>query len=148
MWFWLFVIILAISVGLIVVGKMEWNSRKNKFLYYNDDNIALVGWIASIISGIVVLIMLICIIDSHTNVEANLEKNRETYDALMYKMESTTCRDEFGFLSKEIIDEVQDWNEDVRYYKSAQDDFWVGIFHPNVYDEFEIIKYNTYNNGN
>jgi anaerobic ribonucleoside-triphosphate reductase len=59
-----------------------------------------------------------------------------------------TCRDEFGFLGKEIIDEVQNWNEDIRYYKAAQDDFWVGIFHPNVYDEFETIDYDTYNNVN
>lgn len=146
MWFWLFVIILAIGVCLVVVGNMGWDSKKNKFLYYNDDKIALIGGVTSFISSIVILVMLICIIGSHTSVEVNLEKNRETYNALMYKMKSTTCRDEFGFLGKEIIDEVQNWNEDIRYYKAAQDDFWVGIFHPNIYDEFETIDYDTYNN--
>ena len=79
------------------------------------------------------------------NVEAKLEMNRECYNALTYKMESTTCRDEFGFLSKEVIDEVQEWNQDVKYIQAAQDDFWVGIFHPNVFDEFETIDYESYN---
>lgn len=145
MWFWLFVIVLAIGVGLIVVGNIHWDYKKNDFLYRHDDDIALAGWITSVISGFVALIMLICIICSHTNVEAKLEKNREFYDALTYKMESTTCRDEFGFLSKEVIDEVQEWNKDVRYHQSAQDDFWVGIFYPNVFDQFETIDYESYN---
>lgn len=145
MWFWLFVIVLAIGVGLIVVGNMYWDYDKNKFLYRHDEDIGFAGWIISVISGFVALIMLIFIIISHTNVEAKLEKNREIYDAITYKMESTTCRDEFGFLSKEVIDEVQEWNKDVRYYQSAQDDFWVGIFYPNVFDQFETIDYESYN---
>ena len=147
MWLYLFVITLVIGVGMIIVGNISWSYKNHKFLYYHDGSIALAGWITSIISGLVVLIMLIYVIDSHTNVNAKLEQNREVYNALTYKMESTTCRDEFGFLSKEVIDEVQEWNEDVRYYQSAQDDFWVGIFYPNVYDEFEIIDYESYNAG-
>ena len=147
MWFWLFVIIFVIGVGLIVVGNMNWDYKKHEFLYYNDDDIAFAGWITSIISGLVALIMLVCIICSHTNVEAKIEQNKEIYNALTYKMESTSCRDEFGFLSKEVIDEVQVWNTDVIYYQSAQDDFWVGIFYPNVYDEFKTIDYESYNAG-
>lgn len=146
MWFWLFVIIMVIGICLVVVGNISWNYWKNGFLYYHDGDISFVGWITSIISGLVALIMLICIICSHTNLEATLEQNREIYDALVYKMESTDCRDEFGFLSKEVIDEVQEWNKDVRYYQSAQNDFWVGIFYPNVYDEFKTIDYESYNN--
>lgn len=145
MWFWLFVIILAISFGMIAIGNIGWDYEKNKFLYRHDDDIAVAGCITSIISGLVVLIMLICIIAQHTNVESKLEQYRETYNALTYKMESTTCRDEFGFLSKEVIDEVQEWNKNIRYCKSAQDDFWVGIFYPNAYDEFKTIDYETYN---
>lgn len=147
MWFWLFVIILVIGAGLIVVGNMHWDYEKNKFLYCHDDEITFAGWITSVISGLVVLIMLVVIICSHTNVEAKLEQNREIYDALTYKMESTTCRDEFGFLSKEVIDEVQEWNKSVRYRQSAQDDFWVGVFYPDVFDEFETIDYESYNAG-
>lgn len=146
MWFWLFVIIMMVGIGLIIVGNMDWY-EKNRFIWRNSDGIKTAGWITSIISGLVCIVMLFCIIDAHTNVEASLEKSREIYNALTYKMESTTCRDEFGFLSKEVIDEVQDWNKEVRYVQAAQDDFWVGIFYPNVYDEFETIDYESYNTG-
>lgn len=147
MWFWLMVIILAVGICLIKIGDKYWDRDKHPFLYYNDDNIKLAGTITSVISVFAIIVMSICIIYSHTNVEANLEKDREIYNALTYKMESTTCRDEFGFLSKEVIDEVQEWNKYVRYYQSAQDDFWVGIFYPNVFDEFETIDYESYNNN-
>lgn len=147
MWFWLMVIILAVGICLIKIGSKCWDIDKHHFLWYNDHNIKSAGIITVVISAFAITVMLICIICSHTNVEARLEKNREIYNALTYKMESTTCRDEFGFLSKEVIDEVQEWNKDIRYYQSAQDDFWVGIFYPNVFDEFEIIEYESYNNN-
>lgn len=148
MWFWLMFIILVVGIGLCVIGDAKWDYKKHSFLYRNDENIKLAGFIVNIISVAVIIVMLIFIISSHTNVEAKLEQNRERYDALTYKMESTTCRDEFGFLSKEVIDEVQKWNEYVRYYQAAQDDFWIGIFYPNVFDEFETISYESYNNSN
>ena len=144
MWFWLMVIIFVVGICLVKIGQKYWDRNKHPFLYHNDDAIKFAGVLTSVISALAVIIMLVCIVCSHTNVEANLEENREIYDALTYKMESTTCRDEFGFLSKEVIDEVQEWNKDVRYYQSAQDDFWVGIFYPNVFDEFETIDYESY----
>ena len=131
MWFWLFVIIMMVGISLIIVGNMDWNREKNEFLYYHDSDIKATGWGISIISGVACIILLFLIIDAHTNVEASLEKSREI----------------FGFLSKEVIDEVQDWNKEVRYVQAAQDDFWVGIFYPNVYDEFETIDYESYNTG-
>ena len=42
---------------------------------------------------------------------------------------------------QEIIDEIQEWNADVRFYQRIQDDFWLGIYFPNVYDEFTTIDY-------
>ena len=144
MWFWLCVIIFTIGIGIIAIGNNDWDIKKNNFLWRNSDCISMIGVATSIASGLIALIMLCFIIFTHTNVDAYLEENREIYSALTYKMESTTCRDEFGFLSKEVIDEVQEWNQDVRYYQSAQDNFWVGIFYPNVYDEFKTIGYETY----
>lgn len=72
------------------------------------------------------------------------KKSKERYNAIIYKVESGACRDEFGLLNKKVIDEIQDWNESVTYNKNIQEDFWVGIFIPNVYDQFEIIDYTKY----
>lgn len=131
--FWIFVIltVLGITLGIFAV---EHNFN---FLYS-------FGGIIGIISGIVAVIMLISIIDTHCTTDAQVELWREQYKALTYKLESGACRDEFGLLNKEIIDEIQDWNQDVVYNKRIQKDFWMGIFYPNVFDEFETIDYERY----
>ena len=144
MLFWLFLIVLIIGIGLFIVGNVSWDSEKHPFLWNNDCNIELVGEIVGVLSGLVIGIMIFILCGQYMGVDAYLEKNRETYMALTYKIESNSCRDEFGLLSKELIDEVQEWNQDVRYYQKIQRNFWVGIFYPNVYDEFETIDYERY----
>ena len=147
MLFWLFVIILVVGVGLLVVGTICWDYKKHRFLYHYDDEIQTAGgWIFGI-SAFVLVVMIIVMCCHYFGIDAQLERNRERYTALNYKATSGACRDELGLLSKEVIDEVQDWNEDVRYYKTVQKNFWIGIFFPNVFDEFEVIEYQNYNGG-
>lgn len=149
MLFWLCLIVLIIGIGLVIVGKMEWFDTRNenklrKFLYQNDDTIKSFGWVTVAISGFIIVIMIVFFACSYIGVNAQVGKNKERYNAITYKVESGACRDEFGLLNKEVIDEIQDWNEYVTYYKNFQKDFWVGIFVPNVYDQFETIDYTKY----
>ena len=149
MLFWLCLIVLIVGIGLVIVGKMEWFDTRNrnnlrKFLYQNDCTIKSFGWCTVVISGIIMVIMIVVFACAYIGVNAQVERNKERYNAITYKVESGACRDEFGLLNKEVIDEIQDWNEDVTYYKNFQKDFWVGIFVPNVYDQFETIDYTKY----
>ena len=41
---------------------------------------------------------------------------------------------------KELMNQIQEWNEDLAWYKANQKDFWIGIFIPNVFDQFEFIN--------
>lgn len=149
MLFWLCLVVLIVGIGLVTVGKMEWFDTRNenklrKFLYQNDDTIKCSGWVTVVASGITMAIMVIAIVYNYIGVNAQVEKSKERYNAIIYKVESGACRDEFGLLNKKVIDEIQDWNESVTYNKNIQEDFWVGIFIPNVYDQFEIIDYAKY----
>lgn len=148
MLFWLFVIIMVVGIVLYIVGYRYWNSHKHPFLYKHGDTMCGAGAMISVLSGIVVIIMAIILCCSYINVDAKVAANKERYTALEYKVTSGACRDEFGLLSKEVVDEVQDWNEDIRYNQSTQYDFWIGIFYPNVFDQFETIDYEKYNTGN
>lgn len=151
--FWIVLILMVLGIALIVaVSKIgdkysyqkEDNNKIVECLYYHDEPFIFTGGAIAVISGIVAFIMLIIIISAHCGINAQVQSWRETYTALTYKLESGACRDEFGLLSKEIIDEVQNWNEDVVYNQNIQRDFWVGIFFPNVFDEFETIDYQRY----
>lgn len=153
MLFWLCLIILIIGIALIIIGNIEWYDffhepkdriKLKKFLYVKSDSFRCFGWITTLISGFIMLIMIVCITSVYIQANARVEKLKETYNALTYKVESDACRDEFGLLNKEIIDEIQEWNEDITYSKNIQRNFWIGIFIPNVYDQFETIDYTKY----
>ena len=131
MLFWLCLIVLIVGIGLVTVGKMDYTVES-------------FGWVTVAISGIIMAIMIAVFACTYSGVNAKVEKNKERYNAITYKVESGACRDEFGLLNKEVIDEIQNWNENITYYKNIQKDFWVGIFVPNVYDQFETIDYTKY----
>ena len=147
MLFWLCLAILIIGIGLTVVSRIDWDYKKNKFfdfLYCNDGTFKIIGGITTFISGFIMIIMIIFLCCAHIGIDARVEKSKETYEAIIYKVESGACRDEFGLLNKEIIDEIQAWNESVIINQKMQNDFWIGIFCPNVYDQFETIDYEKY----
>ena len=145
--FWLCLAILIIGIGLIVIGYIKWDYKKNKlfdFLYDNDDILRFIGGITTFISGFVMIIMITILCCVYIGIDARVEQSKETFDAITYKVESGACRDEFGLLNKEVIDEIQSWNESIIYNQKMQNDFWVGVFYPNVYDQFETIDYEKY----
>lgn len=160
MLFWLFVIILAIGIAMSVLGNLDWYELKKnwkdkkriyefgQFMYNHDAKFSDAGLWTNLISGTIVSIMAIILCCSYCDMDAKVEKYNEHFNALEYKVTSGACRDEFGLLSKSVIDEVQDWNEDVVYYQTVQDDFWIGIFYPNVFDQFKTIDYESYNSKN
>lgn len=153
MLFWLFVIIFVIGVFTILLGIYAENNPKYRdamykerrtikaHLYYYSDSIKFAGKSVVMISIIAIVAMLFIICDKHTDINAQVEADKETYIGIKYKVTSEACRDEFGLLSKEVVDEIQDWNEYIKLNQTLQDNFWLGIFYPNVYDQFETISY-------
>lgn len=127
MLFWLVVLSIVICLGLAVYlekhGGYSW-----LFL-----GIAIIGFIVAII-------MLIVIIVENTNVDAYVAENQMRYEMLMYQYENDIYDNDNDLGKRDLMEDIQEWNEDLAYYRKAQDDFWVGIFHPNVYDQFEFIE--------
>ena len=127
MLFWSFIILFV--VGIILYKVFEFES---------------LGELITTLSGLAVIISLFLIIGEYTTMDSYLEKTREQYKAITYKIESDACRDEFGLINKEVIDEIQEWNKDIIFYQNMQDNFWLGIYYPNVFDEFETIDYESF----
>ena len=109
------------------------------WLYYNDI-VSIVSGVFTFFSAICVIVSLVAIIGEHITADSYVATNNEKYESLFYKLESEKVRDEFGLLNKAIVDEIQEWNEDLAYKQSVQDNFWIGIYYPNVYDQFEKIE--------
>lgn len=128
MLFWLVVLSVVICLGLAVYLEKRFCDYSGPFLV-----IAIIGFIVAII-------MLMVIIVENTNVDAYIAENQMRYDMLVYQYENDIYDNDNDLGKRDLMEDIQEWNEDLAYYREAQDDFWVGIFHPNVYDQFEFIE--------
>ncbi len=140
MLFWLVVIIFLIGLYLIlfsIYGREKRGGSKLSYWAYYKGGYA--GILTCIVSGIVILIMCFILIYQYTGADARMRRDRETYLSLRYKIEMEYYNGEYTQQTKDIVDDVQEWNEYVAYHKGLQKDFWIGIFYPNVYDTLDRI---------
>ena len=136
MWFWLFVILIGVGIGIIFLGKWMYdNTRFDTTWLYG------IGFVITCITSIIAIIMSFCIIDSHTNIEAKIAKSEQIYNSLIYQLENNLYDNDNDLGKKELYNQIQEWNKNLAYYQNAQDDLWQGIFHPNIYGQFEYIDF-------
>lgn len=135
MLFWLFVIVLGVGVACIVLGSWMYDNTK-----YDTDWLKLTGWVVVVIAALAILISGFIMIDSYGNAEANVAQNNKRYESLVYQLENNLYDNDNDLGKKELYNEIREWNEDLAYYQNIQDNFWFGIFYPNVFDQFEFIE--------
>ena len=76
---------------------------------------------------------------NYIDINALTAKREKRYESLTYQLENNLYDNDNDIGKKELMDEIRKWNENLAYYKEIQRDFWVGIYYPNVYDNFEFI---------
>lgn len=128
MLFWLVVLSIVVFLGLAVYVEKRFGDYSWLFI------------VIAFLSFIVSFVMLVIIIVKNTNVDAYVAENQMRYEMLVYQYENDIYDNDNDLGKRDLMEDIQEWNEDLAYYRKAQDDFWVGIFHPNVYDQFEFIE--------
>ena len=131
MLFWLFVIVMVVGIFLIILDAHFL--YKNNLTFDIGMTMALVGFVAVLTSILIILL-------SHIGLDAKVEKHNARYESLVYQYENDIYENDNDLGKKELMDDIQEWNEDVSYYKELQYDFWLGIYCPNIYDQFEKIE--------
>lgn len=99
--------------------------------------------VLTFVAGIAAAIMLIVIIVNNVGVEAKIEANKQRYDSLVYQAENNFYENDNDLGKKDLVNQIQEWNEDLAEGKVLQDDFWVGILYADIYDEFDFIPMNV-----
>ena len=168
--FWIFVILTVLGIGFGIFIRVcaakdnaavkhylgfdtqqereeHKKTRLESLVYKIDTNCAgewpdFAAWIVGITCLIVTLIMSICIIDAHVSAEAAVAVNEKRYESLVYQYENNIYDNDNDVVGKkQLFDEIQEWNEDLARYKVKQNNFWVGIFYADIFDQFEFIEY-------
>ena len=127
--FWLVVAALIISIIVIM-----FRDKINDDYYIIVD----VSEVISIVLGVVMLFMTVAICIGNFGADAKAAKYKERYDSLVYQYENEIyCDDNVVY---DLLTDIREYNEDLTYYQEIQDDFWIGIFYPNIFDQFELIE--------
>ena len=83
---------------------------------------------------------MIIFIFSNVGVDGYIASNMVRYDSLVYQYENNIYDNDNDLGKRELIADIQDWNEDLAAYRVNQKDFWIGVYIPNIYDQFEFIE--------
>lgn len=101
------------------------------------------GECIAVIFGIIVAVSLICMVCSYSTKDATVASNQQRYKGITYEINSGIYTNNYNISTANVIDEARDWNEDLAGNKLMQRNVWVGIYIPNIYDDFQYIDYNT-----
>ena len=93
-----------------------------------------------VLGAFATIICLVVLGVNHIGVDAYIERLNVRHDMLVYQYENDIYDNDNDIGKRELMVDIQDWNEDLAARKERQDDFWVGIFIPNIYDQFEFIE--------
>ena len=127
--FWLVVAALVISIIVIM-----FRDKINDDYYIIVD----VSEVISIVLGVVILFMTVAICIGNFGADAKVAKYKERYDSLVYQYENEIyCDDNVVY---DLLTDIRKYNEDLAYHQEIQDDFWIGVFYPNIFDQFELIE--------
>ena len=129
----LFILTLAILAFGIIAGIINY-----KFWELGWLQIPVI--ISILLDGFAFIIMIIVMCCSYIGIDGYIAKNQVRYETLVYQYENDIYDNDNDLGKKDLMEDIQEWNEDLAWYKENQDDFWIGIFIPNVYDQFEFIE--------
>lgn len=104
----------------------------------------ITGFILGCIAGAfyaVVIVMCIIIVQEYLTIGSTVKSYEQRYEILTYQIENNIYDNDNDVGKLQLYEKIQYWNEDLAYRKQVQRDFWIGIFYPNVYDQFEFIDY-------
>ena len=127
--FWITLIAVVVFAVLAIVFFDSWDFEW----------VSMLSTIFFTIAGIVLVVMLIVVIVNNVGAEASIEANKQRYESLIYQAENNLYENDNDLGKKELVNQIQEWNEDLAKGKALQDDFWVGIFYADIYDEFDFI---------
>ena len=129
----LYILTLAILIFGIIMGILSYK-------FYKLDWLPIPAIISIVLGSIAVIPMTIVLCHNHIGVDGYVAENKARYESLVYQYENNIYDDDNDLGKRDLMEDIQKWNEDLSRNKENQDDFWIGIFIPNVYDQFDFIE--------
>ena len=129
MLFWMTIIVMIL--GLILF----------EILFEHDfELLYIISGVISLLAAAALLIEIAVLAVNYISVDGYIQKLNIRHDMLVYQYENDIYDNDNDLGKRELIEDIQNWNEDLASRKENQDDAWIGIFIPDIYDQFEFIE--------
>lgn len=89
MWYFIVIGILVIGISLIILGNIDWDYEKHKFMWKHDSVFRITGWSIFIPTVITFVIMTSCVVDAHMNLPAKQMTDEKIIEYVMDSPENT-----------------------------------------------------------
>ena len=122
MLFWTFVIIMIAGFVLFT---------------YDLENLGIAISVIGIF-GIIASVVVLAI--NYIGIDGYITRMNTRYETLVYQYENDIYDNDNDLGKRELMVDIQNWNEDLSSRRERQRDFWIGIYIPNIYDQFEFIE--------
>lgn len=122
MLFWTFVIIMIAGFVLFT---------------YDLENLGIAISVIGIF-GIIASVVVLAI--NYIGIDGYIARMNTRYETLVYQYENDIYDNDNDLGKRELMIDIQNWNEDLSSRRERQRDFWIGIYIPNIYDQFEYIE--------
>ena len=122
----LFWIILVLAIAAIVW--VVW-----------DENNVMAGPVSAIM--LITLVVSLCVFGCcNINVDGMIAADQKRYESLVYQYENDMYDNDNDLGKYELMQRIEDWNKELASYRAAQYDFWIGIYIPNIFDQYKFIE--------
>lgn len=129
MLFWMTIIVMILGLILFEV-----------LFEYDFEFSCIISGVISGLAAIALLIEIVVLCVNYIGVDGYIQKMNTRHDMLVYQYENDIYDNDNDLGKRELIEDIQNWNEDLASRKENQDDAWIGIFIPDIYDQFEFIE--------
>lgn len=92
--------------------------------------------LAAILFFVAVMVLPFC----HMGIDGKIASREAEYDSLVYQYENDIYDNDNDLGKRDLMEDIELWNTDLASKKANQDDLWIGIYIPNIYDQFEFIE--------
>lgn len=122
MLFWIFLAILIGGIIWVIVD--EWS---------------VLGLSLTIVGAAAVLLSCVCFAFEHPCTDATMASYAAERESLVYQYENDLYDNDNDLGKKELMTEITEFNKKLVTNQQLQNNFWVGIYFADIYDQFEPI---------
>ena len=128
-------LLVAFTIAFLLVGIVLYVFVSRRF--YSAE---IVGMLTISIACLVLVFEIVTMLVANMGVSGKIASYEQRYGSLVFQLENNLYDNDNDLGKKELYNQIQSWNENLASGKAMQDNIWLGVFWPDIYDDFEFIE--------